>query len=65
VRGTTGRGAPALDLAAGVAAALERSGVALDGALPPPCTATLADTYFSHRARAEPGRQASFVWLEA
>ena len=65
VRGSTERGAPALDLAAGVAAALERSGVALDGGLPPPCTANLADTYFSHRARAEPGRQASFVWLEA
>ena len=36
-------GRPALDLAAGVAAALERSGVALDGRLPPPCTATRAD----------------------
>jgi copper oxidase (laccase) domain-containing protein len=63
VRGTTAQGAPALDLAAGVAAALERSGVVLGGRLPA-CTAALADAYFSHRARGEPGRQASFVWLE-
>jgi purine-nucleoside/S-methyl-5'-thioadenosine phosphorylase / adenosine deaminase len=65
VRATARGGAPALDLAAGVAAALECSGVVLDGRGPPPCTATLDDVYFSHRARAEPGRQASFVWLEA
>jgi polyphenol oxidase len=64
VRATTAGGGPALDVAAGVAAALERVGVALDGALPPPCTATGPDAYFSHRARADVGRQASFVWLE-
>jgi polyphenol oxidase len=63
VRARTAAGRPALDVAAGVAVALERSGVALDGDLPPACTAGDATSFFSHRARAEPGRQASVVWL--
>jgi YfiH family protein len=63
VRGVTGDGSTALDLAAGVRVALQRAGVEIADAGPPPCTAALADTYFSHRARGEAGRQASFVWL--
>jgi YfiH family protein len=64
VRASTAAGGSALDLVAGVRAALEGCGVVLTDAGRPPCTATLADTYFSHRARREAGRQASFVWLE-
>ncbi len=63
VRATTSAGAGGLDLAAGVRAALERSGVAAvddTGA----CTACEGDRYFSHRARAERERQATVVWLE-
>jgi YfiH family protein len=63
VRTTASTGGPSLDLAAGVAAALERCGAHLEGDTPR-CTARGADTYFSHRARAEAGRQASFVWLD-
>lgn len=64
VRSTTDDGRPALDLVAGVVAALRRSGVehvTVDGR----CTATDADRFFSHRARRDLGRQGSFVWLGA
>jgi YfiH family protein len=64
VRASTAAGRPALDLVAGERAALDGCGVTVVGADRPPCTATSAGTYFSHRARREPGRQASFVWLE-
>jgi hypothetical protein len=63
VRARTAGGAPALDLAAGVREALARAGVAAGGD-PPPCTATNHASYFSHRARREAGRQATFAWLE-
>ena len=58
---TTG-GAPALDVPAAVAASLGTVGVALDagGAT---CTACTPDTAWSHRARAEAGRQAALAWL--
>jgi copper oxidase (laccase) domain-containing protein len=65
VRAVDSSGSVALDLAAGVRAALQGAGVEVIGPFPPPCTATDAATYFSHRARREAGRQGSFVWLEA
>jgi len=66
VRGRTRDGAPALDLPETIRVALAADGVTLEcehGA----CTACdAADTYrwFSHRARKEPERQATLVWLE-
>ena len=64
VRGHTGTGGPALDLVAGVRAALRGAGVA-DEAITAvgTCTACDAGRWFSHRARAEPERMASAVWL--
>jgi YfiH family protein len=62
VRATTADGRPALDLAAGIDAALRGAGVGevvVDGR----CTAADGSTWFSHRARQEAGRQGSFVWL--
>lgn len=62
VRAVTAGGRPALDLAAGVVAALRGAGVervTVDGR----CTAAGADRWFSHRARRDQGRQGSFVWL--
>jgi hypothetical protein len=63
VRATTSWGTPALDLPAGVHAALGQAGVrdVRDGA---GCTAC-DRRWFSHRARAEPERFATTVWLEA
>lgn len=63
VRATTADGTPALDLAAGVRAALAEVGVrdvADDGA----CTASDPERYWSHRARGETGRVATVAWLE-
>ncbi|MBV8958494.1 MAG: polyphenol oxidase family protein [Actinobacteria bacterium] len=62
VRGHTSAGTPALDMPAAVAASLSRAGVSLahDAGV---CTACAASEYFSHRARAEPERQATVVWL--
>jgi polyphenol oxidase len=61
-RGRTSDGRPALDLPAAVTAALARAGaptpVRLGG-----CTAC-GRGWFSHRARAEAGRQALVVWRE-
>ena len=57
----TADGAPALDLAAAVAAVLEVLGVTLQNG-DPPCTAT-DDRYFSWRARRDSGRQVSAVWM--
>ncbi len=62
VLATTVWGTPALDLVAGVRAALAAAGVehveVVGG-----CTAC-DTTWYSHRARADSARQASFVWLE-
>ena len=60
VRGQTGDGHPALDVPAGIAAAVARSGARMvDGF--DACTAC-SGTHFSHRARKDPGRQALIVW---
>ena len=63
VRGRTLDGKPALDLRAGVRAALGESGrsrMPVTG--PPPCTA-LDPGFYSWRARGDTGRQAAVVWL--
>jgi len=65
VRSTTAGGRPALDLAAGVIAALRRVGVdAIDDV--GECTACAGGgtTYFSHRARGDTGRQAAVLWRQ-
>jgi polyphenol oxidase len=63
-RGTTADGRPALDLPAAVVATLHRAGVD-DVEGPPACTACDAEgRFFSHRARADAGRQATLVWVE-
>ena len=60
VRGRTRAGDPALDLPAAVAAALGRGGARLVGGVDS-CTAC-GGAWFSHRARADTGRQALVVW---
>lgn len=61
VRGTTTAGSAALDVPAAVRLALAERGVAVDDV--GVCTA--CDTrYFSHRARADEGRQVLMAWLE-
>jgi len=63
VVGETLDGKPALDLRAGVRAALAESGVTADAVTgPPPCTA-LDPGFYSWRARGDTGRQAAVVWL--
>jgi polyphenol oxidase len=60
VRGRTATGRPALDLPAAVSAALVAAGAAeVPGTVA--CTAC-GGGYFSHRARADRGRQALVVW---
>ena len=60
VRGRTSTGRPALDVPAGIGAALARAGArTIDGV--DVCTAC-GDGYFSHRARHDRGRQALVVW---
>lgn len=61
VRSTTAWGTPALDLAAGIRAACDGWDVPLDDA--GTCTAC-SPTHFSHRARADVGRQALVAWIE-
>jgi len=63
VRGTTTDGSPALDLAAGVTAAVTVAGARMVGGVDV-CTAC-GGGQFSHRARAETGRQALLVWSSA
>jgi YfiH family protein len=63
VRATTRQGAPSLDLARAVDAALRRAGVE-PVAGPGTCTACGPDA-FSHRARHEEERQALYVWRDA
>jgi polyphenol oxidase len=60
VRGHTTSGACALDLPASVSAALAETGAA-EGRGIDDCTAC-SGGYFSHRARADAGRQALLVW---
>jgi len=60
VRGTTRDGKPALDVPAGVRAALERAGVTRLQDVDV-CTAC-SDEYFSWRARRDQGRQALVLW---
>jgi copper oxidase (laccase) domain-containing protein len=60
VRGCTADGVPALDVPAGIAAALERAGARNGGGIDA-CTAC-GDGYFSHRARQDTARQALLVW---
>lgn len=63
VRATTAAGAPALDVAAGVRAALADAGVTdvEDGGL---CTAADPERFWSFRDRGEAGRVATVAWLE-
>lgn len=63
VRGTTAWGTEAFDVTAAVVSALEGVGVSdlVDTGV---CTAC-SPVHYSHRARAETGRQAAFVWLES
>ena len=63
VRATTVTGRPALDLVAGIAAALTAAGGRLDDVVDV-CTACGGGRY-SHRARADAGRQALVVWSTA
>jgi copper oxidase (laccase) domain-containing protein len=63
VRATTADGRPALDVPAGVRAALAEVGVTEvvdDGT----CTACDADRYWSFRARGEAGRVATVAWID-
>ncbi len=63
VRGRTTEGRPALDVPAGIAAALARVGArSVEGV--DVCT-SCGDGYFSHRARHDTGRQALLVWSTA
>ncbi len=60
VRATTTHGRPALDLPAGIAAALGRAGARV---VPGVDACTACDVgWYSHRARADAGRQALVVW---
>jgi copper oxidase (laccase) domain-containing protein len=72
VRGLTREGEPALDLRRGVEVALAAAGVAVVAA-DPTCTACGEPAggppsgppgHWSHRARADTGRQALVVWLD-
>jgi copper oxidase (laccase) domain-containing protein len=63
LRTTTATGGPALDLRAGVRAALGAVGATEDRDGPDVCTAT-SDRHWSWRARQDTGRQASVIWFE-
>jgi len=65
LRGTTAGGERALDLRAGVAAALAETGASavLDDPLAVRCTSSDPDC-FSWRARGERGRQAAVTWID-
>ena len=61
VRARTPDGAPALDLRAGVAAALDAVGAV--GPAEPAVACTASDTrYYSWRARKDTGRQTAAIW---
>lgn len=61
VRSTTAWGTPALDVPQAVAAVCRRLGWP-EPVGQPPCTSD--ERWFSHRVRAEAGRQATVAWLE-
>ena len=63
VASTSLSGTPSLDLTAGVEAELTRLDVAI-AASSADCTASDPDSYWSHRARNEPGRIALMVWVD-
>jgi copper oxidase (laccase) domain-containing protein len=63
VRGTTSDGRPALDLVAGMTAAVTMAGARMVGGIDV-CT-SCSGGQFSHRARADTGRQALLVWSSA
>jgi polyphenol oxidase len=63
VRAVTTDGRPALDVAAGVRAALAEVGV-LDVEDDGTCTACDDERYWSYRARGEDGRVATIAWIE-
>lgn len=64
IRSTTSSGTAALDLATAVDAELGRIGIEVTAHMGC-CTSCEADRFWSHRARAESGRQALVVTLEA
>ncbi len=60
VAGTTSDGEPALDMAAGVAAACRAAGWP-----PPPASSCTSDPrWFSHRTRTDRARQCAVAWIE-
>ncbi len=61
VRSRTADGRPALDLPRAVATALDALNVAVSLAC---CTDTASPDHFSHRTRADPERQALFLWRD-
>ena len=63
VRATTAAGSPALDLLAGVRAALEERPQVDRVDVGPGCTACEPDRFFSHRARGDRGRHAAAITL--
>lgn len=63
VRATTGWGTPALDLSAGIRAALDGCGPICGVNDVGGCTACEPDRYFSHRARGDRGRHAAAIAL--
>jgi len=63
-RSTTRWGTPALDVPSAISAALRHLGVQ-NVTVHPSCTACEATTFWSHRARAEAGRQGMAVWMES
>lgn len=63
VASRTREGRPALDLRAGVRAALDRCGAAEHADGPDRCTAT-EPGHYSWRARRDEGRQAAVVWID-
>ncbi len=62
VQATTAWGTPALDLAAGIAAACDCLGIALEDEAGT-CTAC-STVHWSHRARGDAARQALVAWIE-
>lgn len=64
VAATTAWGTPALDLSAGIRASLERSSLTVESVTDHGgCTACEPEHYFSHRARADAGRQVATIVL--
>ncbi len=64
LRASTLDGTPALDLRAGVRAALVRNGVDVSSGGPKAVPCTALDTgFYSWRARRDTGRQAAVIWL--